>query len=184
MSLRFDEAKATQAAAYFLSLRGGQMHYLKLIKLLYLADREALLRWGTPLTTDRHVSMDHGPVVTKIYSLITEEKPKPVWASYISAPLGDYEVRLLKPAPSDLLSRAEEKLMDEIHAKFGYQNRWAIVDYLHTLPEWKDPQGSSIPISIRDILKAGGEDEEEIRAVIRELHSIASAEDSLARVYA
>ena len=41
MHLQFDEAKATQAAAFFLQLRGGQMHYIKLIKLLYLADREA-----------------------------------------------------------------------------------------------------------------------------------------------
>jgi len=42
MKLRFDEAKATQAATLFLKLRGGRMHYIKLIKLLYLLDREAL----------------------------------------------------------------------------------------------------------------------------------------------
>lgn len=29
------------------------MHYLKLLKLLYLADRRALLRWGIPVTWDR-----------------------------------------------------------------------------------------------------------------------------------
>lgn len=184
MGLRFDEVKATQAAAFFLARRGGRMHYLKLVKLLYLADREALLRWGIPITKDRHVSMDHGPVVSKIYSLITEDKPKPAWTEYISPPLGDYEVELRKPAPSDRLSRAEENLMDEIYQKYGYQNRWAIVDYLHSLPEWRDPQGSSIPISIRDILKAGGEDDEEIRAVLKELHSSTAAEESLARVYA
>jgi uncharacterized phage-associated protein len=47
------------------------MAYIKLIKLLYLADREALLRWGRPITTDRHVSMPKGPVVSQIYDLIT-----------------------------------------------------------------------------------------------------------------
>jgi hypothetical protein len=47
--LRFnDPEKATEAAAKFLKLRGGRMSYLKLIKLLYLLDREALLRWGRP----------------------------------------------------------------------------------------------------------------------------------------
>jgi hypothetical protein len=50
--LKFDERKATEATALLLSLRGGQMHYMKLIKLLYLADRRALLRWGIPITTD------------------------------------------------------------------------------------------------------------------------------------
>lgn len=183
--LRFDETKATQAAAYFLALRGGQMHYIKLVKLLYLADREALLRWGSPVTTDRHVSMDNGPVTSRILSLITEDRPKPIWSQFISAPLGEYEVKLLKDAPTDRLSRAEEKLMREIFDQYGHRNRWDIIDnVMHKLPEWQDPQGSSIPIQIRDILKAAGESEEEIRAVLKELNSIGDDEDRLARVYA
>ena len=52
MVLRFNERRATEAAARFLKLRGGRMKYLKLIKLLYFLDREALLRWGRPVTTD------------------------------------------------------------------------------------------------------------------------------------
>lgn len=183
--LRFDEAKATQAAAYFLKLRGGQMHYIKLIKLLYLTDREALVRWGVPVTTDRHVSMDNGPVTSRILNLITEDRPKPIWARYISAPLGDYEVKLLADAPTDRLSRAEEKLMQEIFDQYGHRNRWDLIEnVMHRLPEWRDPQGSSIPIQIRDILQAAGEREEQIRAVLKELHSIGNAEDDLARVYA
>lgn len=177
MSLRFDEVKATQAAALFLKLRGGRMHYLKLIKLLYLADRAALLSWGIPITTDRYASMDHGPVVSRIYNLIVDERPKPVWAEFISAPLGDYEVELRRAAPVDRLSRAEEKLICEVFEEYGKMNRWALVNYAHTLPEWQDPRGSSLPISIRDILKAGGEEEREIRAVMRELQAMATAEE-------
>src|ERR1017187_9578590 len=94
MGLRFNEAKATQAASFFLKLRGGQMHYIKLIKLLYLADREALIRWGIPFTTDRHVSMDNGPVTSRILRLITEDCPKPFWSKYISAPLDRKSTRL------------------------------------------------------------------------------------------
>jgi len=182
--VQFDETKATQASAFFLSLRGGQMHYIKLIKLLYLSDREALLRWGVPITSDRYVSMSNGPVLSRVLNLITEDRPKPVWSQYISAPLGDYEVRLLKPAPSDRLSRAEENLMREIFAQYGYRNRWDLIDnVMHKLPEWKDPEGSTIPIQLRDILEAAGESEEEIRTVLRELHSFASDEEKLARIY-
>jgi uncharacterized phage-associated protein len=184
MSLRFDEAKATQAAALVLKMRGGRMHSLKLIKILYLVDREALLRWGIPVTTDRYVSMDHGPVVSRIYKLITEDIPKPIWAKYVSAPMGEYEVelRVKSDPPTDRLSRAEEKLIGEIYAEYGHRNRWDLVDYMHTLPEWQDPQGRSIPIQIRQILEAGGEDENEIRAVLRELHAMATAEDKLSSV--
>ena len=86
MHLQFDETKATQVAAYFFSLRGGQMHYIKLIKLMYMADREALLRWGVPITRDRYVSMDNGPVLSRVLNLITEDRPKPVWSQFIRPP--------------------------------------------------------------------------------------------------
>ena|ERR1700674_4724293 len=180
MALRFDETKATQAAAFFLHLRGGQMHYLKLIKLLYLADRTALVRWGIPITTDRYVSMDHGPVLSKVFNLITDDTHKPVWARFISAPLGDYEVRLLEEPQTDRLSRAEEALLREVYERYGHRNRWDIVDnVMHKLPEWRNPQGSSIPIKIREILEAEGEDEQEIRAVVKELRAMAIAEEAL-----
>lgn len=168
----FDETKATQAAAYFLKLRGGRMHYIKLIKLLYLSDREALLRWGTLVTTDHHVSMKNGPVTSNILNLITEEQSKPTWEQYVSPPLGDYEVQLLKEAPVNKLSRAEEKLMTEIFEQFGHRNRWDLIDnVMHKLPEWKDPGTSSIPISVEDILIGEGHDPEEIKAVRAELNA-------------
>ena len=74
MRLPFNEKKATQAAAYLLRLRGGRMSYMKLIKLLYLADRISLNRRGRPITTDRYVSMDRGPVLSRTLNLITEER--------------------------------------------------------------------------------------------------------------
>ena len=36
------------------------MSYMKLIKLLYLADREALAQWGRSISIDTYVSMDKG----------------------------------------------------------------------------------------------------------------------------
>lgn len=50
MRPRFNEAKSAQLAAVILQMRGGTMHYMKLIKLMYLVDREALISWGRPLT--------------------------------------------------------------------------------------------------------------------------------------
>lgn len=178
MSLRFDERKATEAAARFLQLRGGKMHYLKLIKLLYLADRRALAQWGYPITTDRYVSMDHGPVTSRIYNLLVDEVDKPFWSQYISPP-SEYQVSLIREAPNDRLSRAEERLIDQVFAEFGYLNRFALVDYVHTLPEWKDPHGSSIPIHIREILEANGLGAEDIEAILQELHAESLAQRAL-----
>ncbi len=157
------------------------MSYIKLIKLLYLLDREALLRWGRPVTTDRYVSMDNGPVVSRIYDLIREE-PAPgtdsIWRHYISASQG-WEVALVEQPETDELSRVEEALIDEIFGKFGKLSRWDLVRLSHELPEWQDPNGSAVPIQYRDILRAGNKTESEIAAVEAELESLATTEAML-----
>ena len=178
MRLRFKEAKATQVAARLLELRGKSMSYLKLIKLLYIIDREALLRWGRPVTGDRYVSMDHGPVLSQTLNLITEE-PRPneqtFWGRHIAHP-ENFEVRLAHPTTNDELSEAEMRLIEEIFAKYGHINRWALVDLVHQFREWQDPEGSAIPIQYRDILKAGGKTEGETEAILQELDELAMAD--------
>lgn len=179
MALMFDERKATEAAGLFLALRGGRMHYMKLIKLLYLADRAALLRWSIPITTDTYVSMDHGPVVSTIYDLIRKRIEGPIWHESISEPMGDMgkEVELLHETKLQRLSRSEEKLIRDIFARYGNWNRYALRDYvMHQLPEWIDPEGTSTPITIADILNAGGKDRDEIEAIEKELNRTRTAE--------
>jgi len=173
--LPFDETKTTQAAARLLKLRGGRMSYMKLIKLLYLVDREALLRWGRPLTGDRYVSMDKGPVVSGTLDLINEGDAKRIWSEYISAPEG-YEVSLLRDAPADELSAAEEELIEEIFRLHGHKSRWELVDLMHSLPEWENPNGSAIPIEYHDILIRSGKTELEARAIEEELESLAAVQ--------
>lgn len=178
MNLRFREAKTTQAAARLLKLRGGHMSYMKLIKLLYLVDRESLLRWGRPVTGDRYVSMDRGPVLSQTYNLIIDE-PCPgedtTWAHHISKPQ-NYEVKLAKDTPGDELSEAETGLIEEIFGKFGSMNRWDLVEFVHKLPEWQNPEGSAVPISYRDILRAGGKTESETAAILQEIDGLAMAD--------
>jgi uncharacterized phage-associated protein len=171
VKLPFNEKKATEAAAYLLKLRGGTMSYMKLIKLLYLADREALLRWGRPISTDRWVSMDQGPVLSHILSLITDgtdPKSGSLWAENISEP-SRYEVHLNRVIEPQELSDAEIALLEEIFGCYGKLNRWELVELTHNLPEWTDPQGSAFPITYRDILRAEGKTESEIAAIEDEL---------------
>lgn len=184
MGLRFDEQKATQVAGRILELRGGRMHYFKLIKLLYLADRDALLQWGRPITTDTFASMKHGPIVSTIYDLIKKKDiHKPIWSAFISDPVGDKEVELLKPTPTNRLSRAEERLLGEIFEKYGRWNRYDLRDFvLHKLPEWKDPGTTSVPITIADILQAEGESNEEIKAIEEELDAVGAEEERLRQI--
>ncbi len=174
----FNETKATQAAARFLTLRGGPMSYVKLVKLLYLADREALIRWGRPITTDRFVSLDIGPVVGRIYELVRDE-PAPnsarIWRRFISDP-DHYEVHLLADPGWGELGAGELSLIEEIFEQHGRHGRWSIVDHTRSLPEWTYPDGSALPIEYRDILKAAHKTEVEIFRIEEALQFAALAE--------
>ena len=176
--MRFDAEKVTEAGAFLLNLRGGCMHYIKLLKLLYIADREALAEWGIPVSHDNYVSMDHGPVLSQTYNLIREGGR--VWSEYISAPFGDYEIQLINhPGKSRKLSLAEENLLRRVFEQHGRKNRWDLVDYVHTFPEWHDPQGGSIPINLEEILRALDDSPENIEAIVAELKYERKVEERL-----
>lgn len=169
MILRYHQERAAQAAAHLLARRGGRMSYMKLLKLLYLADRTALLAHGRPITYDRFVSMDHGPVLSQTYNLMVAEEspdePPSYWRTLISEP-ERFEVRLLGGTPSaSALSPAQVEILDRVYADFGAMGRWQLVEFVHTLPEWEDPHGSSLPITLRDVLLGGGMEEEDAEAV-------------------
>jgi uncharacterized phage-associated protein len=177
VNLPFNERKATEAAAHLLKLGGDRMSYMKLIKLLYLADREALLRFGCPITTDRYVSMDRGPVLSRVLNLITEEREpasQSLWADVISEP-ERYEVHLNKEIEPEELSDAEIELLDEIFQQYGRLDRWSLVEITHDLPEWVDPHGGAVQISYRDILLNAGKTLAETKVIEQELAALGTS---------
>lgn len=147
------------------------MSYMKLIKLLYLVDRTALTRWGQPVTFDKFSSTDKGVVLSKTLSLINGEDGE-IWQKVFQSH-GDHETKLIDESIGiEKLSKAEIKLLDEIFEKFGKMSRWQLSDYHHTLPEWIDPDGSSIPIDIQDVLKFENKTSAEIESIKKELESL------------
>lgn len=176
---RFREDKATQAAARLLKLRGGRMSHLKLVKLLYLVERESLTRLGLPLTYDAYASLPHGPVLSATLDRINsaEYYRGGYWDRHI-APKSGHTVSLRDPdhVPGDQLSPAEEALIDEVFQRYGHLPRWELVEVTHRLPEWTDPRGSSLPIEPADILRNEGYSEEEIAQLEAEWDELAYAQ--------
>ena len=154
----FNENKATQAAGRLLELSGGRMNGIKLMKLLYLADREAILRWGNSVTTDSLVAMSQGPVLGRIYALVSEgddpRKKPSAWSSAI-ARLQDWDVALKGALDPQHLSKRESELLEELFQEHGGKTQWDLADLTRALPEWRDPKGSAAPLKVQDILAAG-----------------------------
>jgi hypothetical protein len=166
MKLAFDEVKATQAAALFLKLAGHPLNYMALIKLLYKADREALRRWGLPITTDAYVSMKLGPVTSQIYDRIkssADPNAHPTfWSAHIRKSQDPHFVSLQMDPGDSELSRAEEGLIKEVYAADGGKDPFDLADEFHRdFPEWKAPGTTSLPLDVSDIIAALGLSEEE-----------------------
>ena len=154
----FDERQAMEATAYLLSLNGGQMNYTKTIKLLYLSDREALSRGLGSITTDIYKSLNFGPVTSSIYDCIKYGNGK-IWNEYIRK--NGYTVELIAQPAFEMLSIGARKILKSVYDKFSEYSWREVVDFCHSnLPEWENPHGSSMPISIESILDTSVEPED------------------------
>jgi uncharacterized phage-associated protein len=159
MANMFNEAKPAQMAAYFLGKADGAMPYLKLLKLLYLADREAMRATGDSISGDHFVSMPHGPVLSRTYELINHSTQSDTWDALMTTASG-WRVKLRKPvarADLDELSDEDIDILNGIQRRFGAMSQWEIRDWTHEhCAEWEDPHGSSFPIRPGAMFRAVG----------------------------
>ena len=163
---RFDEKKATRAASFFAKKFEGEINYMKLIKLLYLTDRESIKRTGFPIAGGQYVSMDYGPVTSPIYEAVQEKKHFPLWSCFFKK--SGYDVRLIND-PGEDFSKSELDTLEFIFERFGSMTEWDLVKFTHdNCPEWMDPQGTSNPIPSREILKRVGKSDEQILGIAEE----------------
>lgn len=176
----FNQRKATEATAYLLSKTSDNREYLLLIlKLLYIAERRALQQWGRLITWDHFVSMDHGPVLSQTYNLISgSEKRSEIWDRFISDK-SDHKISLREMPEIEELSRAELKLLDSVYCEFGAMDRWDLVELTHSFPEWKNPFGSAFPIHLDEILRAENTSPERINQISEELAFLAETQSIL-----
>jgi uncharacterized phage-associated protein len=175
----FREPVIAQMAAFFLQKERGQMPILKLMKLLYLSEREALDLYGHPISFDRMVSMKSGPVLSRTLDYVNGsiESEADGWETWIAARAGN-EVALAKSPTREALtelSDADLQVLESVWARFGHMNKWEIRDYTHDkCAEWQDPQGGTLPIFYKDVFVALGKadqaDEltEDLRTLYRE----------------
>ncbi|MCD6681163.1 MAG: SocA family protein [Burkholderiaceae bacterium] len=175
----FNEIRTAQAAAFLLFRAGGKLPLIKLVKLLYLAERLSLKKYGEPITGDKLVSMPHGPVLSMTYDLINGALPSVDggWESWISD-RASHMVALrdrsrIRSPETDLLHLSESDLevLNEVWNEFGHWDRWDLVRYTHSeaCPEWEDPEGSSRPILHEILFQKLGYSSEEAAALTERL---------------
>jgi uncharacterized phage-associated protein len=169
------EQKTTEAAALLLKLCGGRVKYIKLLKLLYYADREAFALWERPITYDTYAALDNGPIVSSTYDLIKGNYPQSkFWNNFIVT--DGYYVRLKGNLPEiKKLSPAEIDLIEAIFAKYGSLEPFELSKRSHRLPEYREPpEGSSSPIPLAELLIALNYNQDDINRITSEVQEESS----------
>lgn len=160
MVIPFQTLKVVQACAVLLRQHEGQMSRLRLLKLLYIADRECLAESLRPVTGDRPVSMDHGPVLTRTYNLIKSlDIDSPLWDRFIQLH-GPQDLRLIENPGVEKLSQYEIDKLQSISERHRSMNDYDIALETHQFAEWQrnqpDRPHSSKPIPLGDLFIALG----------------------------
>lgn len=145
----FNVRKAAQVAAFFALRARGEINILKLIKLVYMADRKFMELYDVPMLHDQLVSMPHGPVNSLTYDYASGAEEAQDWSEFLAGRAGNMVglARNLADADLDELSRAELRVLTSVWEDLGHMDRFQIRDYTHeNCLEWEDPNGSSFPI--------------------------------------
>lgn len=180
---RFDEVRTTEAASLLLKWGGGKMTRLRLIKLLYFADRDCILKFGHPICGGKYVSMKHGPVLSDLYNIITNNlwtESQGFWEEHF-ANSGPRDIELIREPKPQKLSRAQISALQGVFERLKDLSDWQIRDLGHELPEYEDPGKSSLPIPVKRILTVEGKSEQQIKDVAEDASALSCADKFLAK---
>ncbi len=162
---QYDEKKATQVAAYFLSKFNNRVSKLKLMKLMYIADRESFRVCGEPITYDDYCSMPHGPVLSKTYDIMKGDTDHTYWDDYIIQK-NEREIALLKNPGIGKLNIEETDILESVFSQYGNYSPSALRNITHNFPEYVETK-SSKPIQYQQIMQGIGIPEKEIEQLLK-----------------
>ncbi len=162
MPFGFDRRKAIQAVAYLLTTRPDATdNYARLLKILYMADRESLKQTGTPITGDRFVCMKHGTMLNRLLNLVKhEQSPLLTKADYAEwdrhFERKGYNIRLVTDPGVGTLCKYEVGKLSEVADRYKNHSWEDMKRETHELPEYRDPGDRSELVALRDFLNAVG----------------------------
>jgi len=179
----YDPQKAAQTIAFFAIKEGGAINVLKVVKLVYLADRESVRLRGHPIQDEARCSMPHGPVNSLTLDYLNGSYRDDGGWSQVLRDRANNDVGLADEQVTadslDALSMREIRVLESVWEEFGYMDRFDLADWTHeNIAEWEDPNGSSRRIPLDRMMAAVGLEKPIERA--RELESLNQATSYLA----
>jgi uncharacterized phage-associated protein len=151
---QFSAAKFIQACGVVLRFHGGQASYLRVLKLLYIAERDCLQQRGQPMIGGRLVAMKNGPLHSEGYDLIKGQHiAEPDFFRCFERRL--FSLRMIQDPGVEELSPWEVERLDDACQRHAEQDDWELVEETHRLPEWVSAYvpDTSKTIPLADVLR-------------------------------
>jgi uncharacterized phage-associated protein len=157
LTFRFSLDKFLNALAYFASEGVKDLTKLKAVKLLYLADQYHLFRYGRPVTGDRYIAMDLGPVPEDAFQLISRliepaevtDPEREHALQFIEVHKGflhRYSVLRARQKPDlSVFSDSEVEALEATLREYGARPARALVDLTHTHRAYKRADAGRLP---------------------------------------
>lgn len=159
--------KATQAVARLIEKTGGPVEYLRLSKLVYLADRQSILERGVPIVGGQYFSMRKGPVISEVMNFVNRRNA-PQWKDTISPRHGN-DIKLQGKPSYSSLSQSELNILDAVVLEHSERPTNDLVGWCHdNCPEYQKVLGSGRkPIEVESILDGAKRSKDQIKKVIQ-----------------
>ncbi len=133
--------KAVQTLNHFALKQGGSINKMKALKLIYLADRYHLRKYGRLITNDTYFAMAYGPVPSAVKdiaerSFILGEIESTYSQKYIVQVNKDY-YKSRECVENPVFSQSDFEALDIVWEKYGHCDEFELAALTHKYPEWK-----------------------------------------------
>ena len=154
--------------ARLISKAGGPVDYLRIVKLIYLADRESVAKRGIPIVGGRYYSMYRGPVISEVMDFVGKRNA-PGWKGVISIRCGN-DICLEAAPQFDALSESELEILDRTVEAHASRTTDELVEWCHEHCEEYEQvaAGKRKAIEVEAMLRALRKPSRAIRAIIEE----------------
>lgn len=172
----FDVQKAIAAIGYLVEQTGESMY--PLMKMMYLADKIHLERFGRFIAGDSYVAMEQGPVPSNAYNLVKcvrgdrEDKALTDACRYFEYVHGSHELRMKLKPDYDELSGSDVDCLDEVVGIYQRLGKWAVRDLSHDdawSKTWERKKGRRVVKAIKMPVEAIAEQYDNAEKVISHL---------------
>jgi uncharacterized phage-associated protein len=137
------ESFTTIEAIYYLLKNIGSADRLKIVKLIYLADKYHLFHYGRTITDGAYYAMSYGPVSSTVKDILNFNDfnmyPDEIkFASKLLKQVGknDFDANDINNLEIKYLSETDIEALNYICKTFGTWSKDNLLNYTHKYPEW------------------------------------------------